>query len=68
VPTPEIVIRTERCASSVNSSGGTTPAPVSSTAPFGQLVAQGKTLEEVSTRRQRESERSDHPNDMTHRA
>jgi hypothetical protein len=35
----------------------------------GQLVAQGKHLEQqVSTRRQRESDRSDRPDDVTHRA
>jgi hypothetical protein len=35
----------------------------------GQLVAQGKHLEEqVSTRQQRESDRSDPPDDATHRA
>ena len=34
----------------------------------GQLVAQGKHLEqEFSTRRQRESDRSEHPNDVLHR-
>ncbi|HEY6613173.1 MAG TPA: hypothetical protein VIZ32_01600 [Vicinamibacterales bacterium] len=34
----------------------------------GQLVGQGKHLEqEVSTRRQRESDRSEHPNDVLHR-
>ena len=33
----------------------------------GQLVGQGKHLEqEVSTRRQRESDRSEHPNDVLH--
>ena len=37
VPTPDIVIRTESCASSVNESGGTTPAPVSRIAPFGNF-------------------------------
>jgi hypothetical protein len=35
----------------------------------GQLVAQGQHLEQqVSTRRPRESDRSDRPADMTHRA
>jgi hypothetical protein len=35
----------------------------------GQLVTQGKDLEQqVSTRRPRESDRSDRPADVTHRA
>jgi hypothetical protein len=37
VPTPDIVMRTESRALSVNASGGTTPAPVSNTAPFGNF-------------------------------
>jgi hypothetical protein len=36
---------------------------------YAQLVVQGKALEQqVSTRRPGESDRSDRPNDMTHRA
>jgi hypothetical protein len=42
-------------------------APVR-TRQYGQLVVQDKHLEEqVSTRRQRESDRSDRPDDVTHR-
>jgi hypothetical protein len=43
--------------------------PAVRTREYAELVAQGQSLEQqVSTRRQRESDRSDRPDDVTHRA
>src|SRR5688572_9409145 len=42
LPMPEMVMRTASSGSSVNESGGTTPAPVSSTAPLGNSCERNK--------------------------
>ena len=42
VPIPEMVMRTESPASSVNESGGTIPAPVSRTAPCGNACERNR--------------------------